>query len=99
MAGYTFLADLIGRYPELAVFRRFLALNVKDLLCLQGEIIDQERRLRRTIENDRKAAEGSVRRLFEYDISALKGPHDIPGDSLQWHKQMELRKLLREYSK
>ena len=99
--GYNLLADRIGTFPELAVFRRFLELNAKDLLCLQAEIINHESELRRVIEADRNAEGKSIRREFECDISALKGPdsHKTPSDSLQWEMTLELRKLLREYSK
>ncbi|KIW87554.1 uncharacterized protein Z519_11878 [Cladophialophora bantiana CBS 173.52] len=97
MNGYNALAGYIGTYPTLAVFRKFLILNARNLLCMQGEIVNLEHGLRVTIEKDRNA-EKSVRNEFECDISALKGPHEKPRDGFQWQRTLELRRLLRDYN-
>ena len=97
MNGYNALAGYIGTFPSLAIFRRFLILNARNLLCMQGEIINLEHDLRVTIDIDRKT-ENSVRNQFEHDIEALKGPHSNPGDGVQWQRTLELRRLLRDYS-
>jgi hypothetical protein len=43
--GYTKLASVMGKNPELAIFRRFSALNAKNLLYLQAEHVNLEARL------------------------------------------------------
>jgi len=96
--GYNKVATYMGAFPSLALFRRFLTLNAKNLLCMQAELINHDYALRRTIKKDREAGEKSVRSRFEFDISALKGPHETPGDSLQWKRTLELRRLLKDYS-
>jgi len=97
MNGYNALAGYIGTYPSLAIFRRNLILNARNLLCMQAEIANLEFSLRTTIRRDRNAA-GSVRSQFEYDIAAMKGPHTDPGDGLQWQQTLELRRLLKDYN-
>ena len=95
--GYNRVASYMGAFPTLAIFRRFLSLNAKNLLCMQAEIINHEYGLQRTIKKDRESKD-PIRIQFEYDISALKGPHENPSDSLQWKRTLELRKLLKDYS-
>ena len=34
MEGYAKIACLMGEFPEVAIFRRFGALNAQNLLCL-----------------------------------------------------------------
>ncbi|KIW64272.1 hypothetical protein PV04_09219 [Phialophora macrospora] len=97
MNGYNALAGCIGTYPSLAVFRRFLILNARNLLCMQAEIIHLEHGLRLTIRNDREAVD-SVRSRFEYEIEVLKGPHKDQRDGVQWQRTLELRRLLKEYN-
>ncbi len=40
--GYTALALLMGRVPEVAIFRRFSTLNARNLLYLQAELVQLE---------------------------------------------------------
>jgi hypothetical protein len=47
-AGYAQLASLMGAHPEVAVFRRFGALNAQNLLYLQAELTHLELELRST---------------------------------------------------
>ena len=95
MDGYNELARCIGTSPTMAIFRRFLPLNARNLLCMQAELIHLEDDLRIIIEDDR-SAEG--RTAFESNIAALKGPHHKPGDEIQWEKWLEARRLLKDYS-
>lgn len=46
MSGYNKLAALMGAYPEVAIFRRFAALNAQNILHFQAEIVDLEITLR-----------------------------------------------------
>lgn len=64
---------------------------------MQAEIVNLDHGLRGTIKDDRSAKD-SPRSQFEYNISAMKGPHANPGDALQWRQTLELRGLLKQYS-
>jgi hypothetical protein len=96
MQGYNATAGWMGTYSGLCIFRRFLILNARNLLCMQAEILNLDHVLRVTIKEDRNAKD-SPRSQFEYDISAMKGPHATPGDGLQWQQVLELRGLLKQY--
>ncbi|KAL2402607.1 hypothetical protein ABEF93_002111 [Exophiala dermatitidis] len=98
MNGYNALAARIGTYPSLAVFRRFLILHSRDLLCMQAEIVNLEQKLLPAIEVDREVKD-PLRNAFEYDIAALKGPHTTKRAGLQWSLTMELRAKLKEYGR
>ncbi|KIW21949.1 uncharacterized protein PV07_12643, partial [Cladophialophora immunda] len=97
MNGYNEIAGLQGSYPRLSIFRRFLPLNARNLLCLQAEIVDLEAKLRVAIESDRNAAD-PLRQQFEYNISAMKGPPEQETFNLQWTRTLEMRRLLKEYN-
>jgi hypothetical protein len=45
MTGYDKLSTLIGRYPSLAIYRRFGALSAKVLLHMQAELVHLENEL------------------------------------------------------
>jgi len=53
MEGYTKLAALMGAYPEVAIVRRFAALQMQRILYLQAELVDLESQLRDIEEGDR----------------------------------------------
>ncbi|OAL33271.1 hypothetical protein AYO20_07433 [Fonsecaea nubica] len=97
MNGYNKIAGLMGSYQELCIFRRFLILNARDLLCQQAEIVNLEHDLLVAIRDDRNSGD-PLRKEFEYDISALKGPHEHPRTGLQWTRTLEMRRLLKEYN-
>jgi len=97
MQGYNAIAGWMGTYDGLCIFRRFLILNARNLLCMQAEIVNLDHGLRGTIKDDRSAKD-SPRSQFEYNISAMKGPHANPGDALQWRQTLELRGLLKQYN-
>ncbi|KAL2438392.1 hypothetical protein ABEF95_008378 [Exophiala dermatitidis] len=98
MNGYNALAARIGTYPSLAVFRRFLILHSRDLLCMQAEIVNLQQQLLPAIEVDREVKD-PLRNAFEYDIAALKGPHTTKRAGLQWSLTLELRAKLKEYGR
>src|SRR5882757_3387453 len=97
MEGYNRLAGYIGSQPELAIFRRYLPLNARNILCMQAEILRLQDSLHVIIEKDRNSGDAR-RKQYEYNIGLLKGPHENHIDGLQWKKTLELRQLLREYS-
>lgn len=96
MQGYNELAGFIGASPRLAIFRRFLPLHARNILCMEAELVNLEAGLCRTIRDDRNTKD-SHRRAFEFDVAAMKGPHQNPADAVQWTKTQELRPLLKDY--
>jgi hypothetical protein len=63
VAGYPRLADQIGHQPQLGIYRKFPALNARDLLYMQAEIIDLEKELREAENEDSQISE---QRRFKY---------------------------------
>ena len=57
MAGYAKIATLMGAYPEVAIIRRFAALNMQNVLYLQAELVNLEARLRKYEEEDRDSGD------------------------------------------
>src|SRR5436305_13254372 len=77
--GYLKLANLLGRYQEHAIFRRFGSLAMLNLMSLQAEILDLEIQLRDTIEEDDKANDtviSSYSRSF-YDLHRSQPPNTL----------------------
>jgi hypothetical protein len=57
MEGYTKLATLMGAYPEVAILRRFAALNIKNILYLHAELADLEARLKGLEDEDKDSGD------------------------------------------
>ncbi|KAH6668189.1 hypothetical protein B0J14DRAFT_156745 [Halenospora varia] len=70
MDGYAKLATLMGAYPEVAIVRRFSALNAQSVIYLQAELVYLEARLRRYEEEDRKSGD-QARIDFALDFTKL----------------------------
>lgn len=90
MEGYAKVAKLMSMYPEFAVFRRFQALNIQNLLYLQAEIIHLEDGLKTIIAED---AERPDRRFHSQDWWSLSQDGEE-----QWESWLELRTKLEKYS-
>lgn len=45
LRGYPKLANLMGPYPEIAIFRRFSSLTMLNLMSLQAELLEIEDKL------------------------------------------------------
>ena len=52
MEGYAKVANLMGLYPEYAIFRRFGMLNMQRTLHLQAELVYLEDELKKQMEVD-----------------------------------------------
>jgi len=94
--GYHRLAALLGAHPDLAIFRRFMALNAYNLLSLQAELSQLESELKDIVIDDR-TSEDPEKTQFEFSIFRLKCARDNPDHGLQWSKILEIREKLREY--
>src|SRR2546423_9509780 len=97
MAGYSKLAALIGKHHDLAIFRRFSVLNSKNLLYMQGELVQLEAELN-MIELENRASRDPEKVGFEYSVTALMGPHQSEDGHERWAKILEIREKLKEHS-
>jgi hypothetical protein len=97
--GYDILAHLMGAYPELSIFRRFGALNARNVLYLQAELTDLETKLLQAEKVDLES--GHVdRKIYSRDWRTLSESVDATnGDGTQWTIFLRIREKLREYSK
>ena len=96
MEGYNELAALMAAYPSLAIFRRFLPLNIRDLLIAQGELIHLEAKFKNIVREDRNSGNPELIKL-QYDIGALEGSAEDSARKHQWQTTMELRAKLKEH--
>ena len=92
---YLKLADLMAKYPGLAIFRRFATLNAKSLLYLQAEIAELEDQLELREREDMNA-EKVDRRRFQWQARLLMEAPE--GENGQWKTVLEIREKLKEYS-
>ena len=98
MKGYNELAALMAAFSGLAIFRRFLALNIRDLLITQGELVHLEANLKRTVDQDH--ASGDRERVnLQFDIEALLDSAEDPEKNNQWERTVEIRTKLKEHRK
>ena len=65
MEGYTKVAELMGRHPELAMVRKFRTANMKNLLYMQAEITYLEEELHQMERRDIR--HGKPRENFPHD--------------------------------
>jgi hypothetical protein len=92
--GYPSVACMMGRFPDLAVFRRFRALNAKSLLYRQAELVQLELDLHRLELQDHNISPTLNSAKYASDWYYLSSEQGN-----QWGMIMKIRKLLDEYSK
>lgn len=92
--GYHRLADLMGQYPETAIFRRFGDLNMLNILSLQAELIDLRVEFRDTWAEDDGSAEPGEKEYSTWFRKLIKAE-----DSIQLDLLNKIREKLRLYSK
>ena len=95
---YPRLSEFMGLWPEVAIFRRFGALNTQNLLFLQAEIAHLERELKniREREERREDERGLLAQRSWFELSqATEDGEYCP----QWAVIQEIRSKLSEYSK
>ena len=95
--GYPKLAGRMGIQPEMAMFKRFGALNARNLLYMQSELMNLERCLKRAEMEDAMARQGDKpnysRDFYWLRYSELVGP-----DTRQLNLIKRIRDVLKEYS-
>lgn len=94
--GYPKLAALMSQSPGMAIFRQFSEINILNLLSLQAEVTALEDELKELSMADKDSSDPD-RRLYHKNFIKMKEA-SFEGDDLQWHKLLELREKLSEYS-
>lgn len=96
-AGYPTLASRMSLIPEIAVFRRFGALNAQNLLYLQAELQDMEQSLRDLQVRDSKSTGEASWHSTNWWYLAHAAERGTNPE--QWELVQKIRKKLDEYSK
>lgn len=98
MEGYAKMASLMGRHPEMTI-RLFGALNAQNILYLQAELTLLEKKLHElSLENE--ASLQPDRRIYSNDWDTLsRSATSNDGDERQWKTMLDIRKVLKQYSK
>jgi hypothetical protein len=92
--GYAKVAELISAYPELAIFRRFGALNMQSLLYQQAELTHLESELRTIAEEDIQAGDSLDHHQDWWTLA-----HDPSGNARrQWELVQDIQVKLDKYS-
>lgn len=95
--GYPKLAAFQSSFPETAIFRKFGALNLQNLLYLQAQLSRLEAELREIAKEDLES--GDPQRLhFNKDWWELSQASEKAGNNIQWLKALEIRETLGVYS-
>lgn len=97
MQGYAMIAARMASLPQLAILRRFEALNLQNLLYLQAEIVELETELRKQAESDTRVTQ-EPERSFTRDWYTLSAKNDDGKQSEQWAQWLVLRERLEKYS-
>jgi len=92
-SGYPQIADIMSKYPELTMFRRFKGLNALNLLYLQAELMQIEKDLQ-----DLQKADNITNSKYAADYSWLMASAETENDQ-QWRLIQKMNKKLKEYSK
>ena len=91
--GYPKIARKMAEFSDFATFRRFRALNMKNLLYFQAELARMELKLHgEEIADNRLGDENKRNGLIDWRFL-----HDFNKD--QWKTVTDIRKVLKEYSK
>lgn len=103
-AGYQALGNLIGGYPEMAIFRRFLNAGALDLLYRQAELQHIISEWATTAEVDQqiqgpRRPEDPKRNEYDKDFDQLRRSVDShePGAGNQWRRWSEVSEKLGDF--
>ncbi|KAF2734792.1 hypothetical protein EJ04DRAFT_436405 [Polyplosphaeria fusca] len=94
--GYPKLAGKMEVQPEVTIFRRFGALNARNLLYIQAELTMLEEDLVQYESGDNNSQRGD-KRNYATDWYWLRESHN-DGDTVQLDTVLKIRQLLKEYS-
>ena len=93
--GYAKLSSLMSTDREFAIFRRFGALNMQNMLYYQAELLGLEDDLRAIALEDLNSKDPDKKDFAAnwYELSHAKS-----GKNFQHRKFMQARRILKEYS-
>jgi len=92
--GYPKLAGHMGLCPEVAIFRRFGALNMTNLLYMQDELLELEQSFR-----GRERIDDEENRGYSVDWCKLRESEGEDGEEgSQFRMLQNVRSKLKEYS-
>jgi hypothetical protein len=94
--GYPALAWRISLFPQTGIFRRFGALNARNLLYLQAELHDLEQKLVHAEKTDKSRGRGDFCKDWQ-DLSESINTNNEE-ESKQWRLVLKIREKLKEYS-
>ena len=95
--GYLKLSTFQGRFPEVAIFRRFAALNARNILYMQAELSHLELELNEITLEDHQS-EDAKRRTYSQDWWMLNQASKEGESPAQMRKILEIREKLQAYS-
>ncbi len=95
--GYLKLSAFQGKFSEVAIFRRFAALNAQNLLYIQAELSHLEIELKEIILEDCQSGDEKTR-LYNQDWWTLNQASQEGRSPAQMRKILEIREKLQIYS-
>ena len=99
-AGYLRLAEMMGSFPDIAIFRRFGGLSALNLLYYQAELVYLERELVYLSQKDAHSSDGD-RRKYQRDWwllhQATQAQECVESRNNQYKKFLQIRELLERY--
>jgi hypothetical protein len=98
MGDYDQLAALLGRFPNLAMFRSFARLSTKTLLYMQADLIHLEDQLA-DIEHEDSCSQDQQKNSYKHSWRALSQSPEERGGDIQLRKVEEIRRKIQEYRK
>lgn len=98
MGSYNKLSKFMGSWPEVAIFRRFAALNAQNLLFLQAELVRLEDDLQCIREEDAQSTDLEKKQSHQSWRSLVLAYKQGQCPNSQWAKVLEIREKLKEYS-
>ena len=93
--GYEKVAALMSCHTEFAIFRRFGKLSFLNLLYLQAELANLEVELKELAERDKADPRRKMYSKYWWRLAQSEEESD---DREQWHKVLQVREKLKEYS-
>ena len=103
MEGYAKLASLMGANPEVAIFRRFGAMNAENVLYLQAELVALEIELKRCAHQIASSDDTHWKRYLRCWVfpRVSDETNSTDNEAIVKHKQtvFQMRTKLKEYSK
>jgi hypothetical protein len=92
--GYPQIASFMGEFPEMAMVRRFRGLNARNLLYLQAELVQIEKKL---LACEKADAKDDAKKRYTRDFFWLQRTEN-QAENTQWKLIDEMRAKLKEYS-